>query len=67
MNVEEEVDEADVAVGIPGYWAQCLVNHPAIEDICTHEGTRDTSLSSPPYVIQSDCKMLLLLTPKPCP
>jgi hypothetical protein len=42
VDVEEEADEADVAVGIPGYWAQCLVNHPAIEDICTHEGKRDS-------------------------
>ena len=33
----EELEE-DAPKGIPGYWAQCLVNHPAVEDICTTEG-----------------------------
>ena len=37
-NVEEEAEAVDAPKGIPGYWAQCLVNHPAVEDICTHEG-----------------------------
>lgn len=37
-NTEEEAEAVDAPKGIPGYWAQCLVNHPAVEDICTHEG-----------------------------
>ena len=38
---EDQAEEAEeeIVKGIPGYWAQCLVNHPAVEDICTTEGT----------------------------
>jgi Nucleosome assembly protein (NAP) len=34
---EEPADDGEKLKGIPGFWAQCLVNHPAIQDIITQE------------------------------
>ncbi len=36
---EDPIEETEeILKGIPGFWLQCLMNHPAIRDIITEEG-----------------------------
>jgi hypothetical protein len=36
---EDPVEETEeILKGIPGFWLQCLMNHPAIRDIVTEAG-----------------------------